>query len=182
VLALLFAALLVIALAQSAIQQGQPLPTPVVSLRPVFDTFAIDDIFAIRLRDLETQQTYTIARGETAWVFPDAEQTDTAESGTPAPADQNTAHTIARTIMLMPYEATQPLLSQAALAEFGLDAPRLSIEIVLASGETHGVLVGSLNTAATAYYALIDDREPIYQLTRPAIDYLMVIVQNRSIA
>jgi hypothetical protein len=131
-----------------------------------------DDVQAVRLRAPSTNQTLTITRAaDGTWITPDHEGV----------LNQNAAVVIARTFALLPYDRTVPQLGD--LSDYGFQSEgTLSLEAVMISGETHGVLVGARAPSDSVYYALVDDRPEIYLIHRAAIDFLISQLRTPPVA
>jgi hypothetical protein len=170
VLALVFAVLLIITVIQTA-ESTKPQPLP---FQRVYPEIIDDNIQAVRLRDPNTDATFTISRAaDGTWIAPNQTRT----------LNQNTAVLIARTVALLPYDRTLLLPQASDLSDYGFNPNgMLAVEAVLMSGETHGVLVGTLAPSAAVYYALVDDRPEIYLLHRAAIDFLITQLRTPPVA
>jgi cytoskeletal protein RodZ len=160
-LALVFVVLLTITIIQ-VVQTNTPQEIP---FERVFNDLAESDIQAVRLRDPNSDNTFTISRSaDDTWSSPDHE----------GELDQEVATLIARTISTLPYDRALPLTQDTDLSEYGFsDVGVFAIDVVLVDGETHGLLVGSLAPSSTTYYVLADSREEIYPVYRGAIDFLV---------
>lgn len=167
-----FIALAVLALVQR--QQTPPLETMLLDqmpdLRRVYPDLAVLDIQAIRLRDPNSDREFTLSRAANGtWVVPDSDVSIAA----------NAASNIARTVVLLHYERTQPLEADTNLAEYGFRPNgRLFIEVLLRNDEGHIVAIGDLSGSRRVYYALVDDRPEIYLLERSPVDFLITQLTN----
>lgn len=174
-LVILFAVLLAAALLQgSPTSQVQMPPTATITTTPdplssgtllrIFPDLAVLDIQGIRLQDPNTEQSLTLARdAEGNWTAPDQQ----------GQLDTDAASAIARTIVLLPYGRSINITAQTRLEDYGF-APngKLFISIITRSGENHVVAVGDLAQDVPVYFALVDERDEIFQVERGAVDYL----------
>ena len=165
-----FALLLAVALYQNS-QQASESSLP---FERVYPDLTEADLQAVRLRNPESNETFTINRsGGGTWTSPDHE----------GALDQSVAASIARTIVLLPYDRTLPVVGDEALSDYGFEADgRLSIEILRVDGGTHAVLVGSRAPSDVLYYGLVDDRAEIYLLHRGAVDFLSAQLRTPPVA
>jgi hypothetical protein len=126
----------------------------------------LENISAIRLRDPDTKQTFTLKRDSSGnWTAPD----------NPGTLDQTAATNIAKTVVLLPYESTIEVKPDTSLADFGFEPDGIfAVEVVLRTNLTHAILIGNLNASGVSYYGLVDDKKVIYIMERRAIDYLLV--------
>jgi hypothetical protein len=132
----------------------------------VFTEFSENEIQAIRLQEPATERALTIAWDHAAnqWIAP----------GTDGVLDQNTATLIARTMVLLPYDRALDIATGADISAYGFESnPTLLIQIVLVSGEQHGVIVGGISPTASNFYGLVDERPQIFLLQSPAIEFLL---------
>ena len=167
-LAAVFAVLLVVNIIQSG-ESSKPRRLPFERVYPTMDD---DDVQAVRLRAPSTNTTFTITRApDGRWLTPDHEGT----------LDQNAAVVIARTIALLPYDRTVPQMGD--LSDYGFESEgTMTLEAIMTSGETHGVLVGARAPSDSVYYALVDDRPEIYLIHRAAIDFLISQLRTPPVA
>ncbi len=166
ILLLIFAALLIAGLVITTRSANQPPPT--YPFLRVFPELNESDIVAVRLRDPNTDQAFTMTRTENgAWVTPEG-----------VPINEN-GRLIARTLALLPYDRILTVLPNADMAEYGF-APEgtLRTEIILADGSIHGIAVGGITTTNLYYYALVDDQPEVYVILRPAVEYLITQLRN----
>jgi hypothetical protein len=168
VLAAVFAVLLVITIIQTA-ESAKPQRLPFERVYPSMDD---DDVQAVRLRAPDTDITFTISRApDGTWMTPDHQGS----------LDQVVAANIARTIALLPYDRTVPQLGD--LSDYGFESEgRMALEVVMRTGETHGVLIGARAPSGSVYYALVDERPEIYLLYRNAIDFLITQLRTPPVA
>lgn len=171
VLAIIFIALVAITFLQSA----QPEPEAALPFERVYDDITEQDIRAVRLRDPNTNSTFTISRNvDGTWSSPDL-------AGT---LDQQTATLVARTIATLPYDSVLSITQDMNIIDYGF-APSgtLAIDIVLINNqEARGVIVGGLAPTNGIYYALVDDRQEIYFIYRGAIDFLIGVLRTPPVA
>jgi hypothetical protein len=121
------------------------------------------DIQAIRLRDPNTNQEFTISRDQQGnWTAPNH----------PGRLDTQAASNIAKTIVLMPFRSVVPLPEKPDLKQYGFSPGSFTIELVLRNRGVHAILFGSLSTSQDVYYTLVDDRPQVYLLERSPIEYL----------
>ena len=155
---------------------NRPEPTSTLLGNAIFRDFAPDDIQAIRLRSPESGETLILSRSTDAaqpWTAPET-------AGT---LDQNEANVIARTMVLLPYSSTVGITDETDLTQYGFTPEGiLSLEIVLTNGLTHGVAIGFRTPSENDYYALVDDRDELYFVVRPAVDYLISRLKSPPIA
>ncbi|MBZ0277337.1 MAG: DUF4340 domain-containing protein, partial [Anaerolineae bacterium] len=85
------------------------------------------------------------------------------------------ASSIIRTVILLPYQETLPLMDSTVLSDYGFGdgQQQFVIEILLKTGEGHIVVIGDLTSTRSAYYALVDNADKIYLLERGAVDFLI---------
>jgi hypothetical protein len=173
-LLLVLLAVFAVLLAVTVYQNRQQVSQSTLPFERVYPDLQEGDVQAIRLRNPESNETFTINRTlDGAWEAPDHQGT----------LDQTVAYTIAQTIVLLPYDRTLPPVADEELAEYGFTADgRLSVEILLADGGTHAVLVGSRAPSDLVYYGLVDDRAEIYLLYRGAIDFLSQQLRTPPVA
>lgn len=172
VLLMVFVALVALLMFQNDQRSYAPTPTSALAANPVFTDFTPDGIQAVRLRSPQDGVSFVISRatdGTGSWTAPESSGTlNTAE-----------AENIARTMVLLPYSSTLPLPQGTELAGFGFTPEGiLSIEILLADGNSHVVAVGYRTPTEENYYGVVDDRQELYLLSRPAIDYLIARLKS----
>jgi hypothetical protein len=150
-----------------------PIPTPVRTFNRLFPDLEVLDIISVRLLDPATNTTFTIQRGEDGmWQTVEQAGTLAEDAGT----------NIARTIALLPYERTLPLV-ESELADYGFEpTPSLLIQVVLITGEAHGIIVGGLAASGTGFYGIVDNREEMYLLVPEAVAYLITQLRSPPIA
>ncbi len=126
----------------------------------------VEDISAIRLRDPDSQKTFSLSRDSAGnWTAPD----------NPGTLDLTAAANIAKTVVLLPYESTIEVKPDTSLADFGFQPDGIfAIEVILRTNITHAIVIGNLNASGVSYYGLVDDKKVIYVMERRAIDYLLV--------
>lgn len=166
ILLLVFAVLLIAGLVITTQQANQPQPE--YPFLRVFPEVNESDIVAVRLRDPNTEQAFTMTRAEDGiWVTPEG-----------VPLNEN-GILIARTLALLPYDRILTILPNADITEYGF-APNgtLRVEIILTDGAVHGVAIGGLASTNLTYYALVDDQPEIYIILRPAVEYLIAQLRN----
>jgi len=167
-----FVVLAVIVALQNA-QQNAILATPIPLTNAVFQTFGTDDIQAVRLRSPESGESFSISRA--------ADGTWTSESS--GTLDQTEANNIARTMVAMMFSDSFTVPEGDNLMTYGFTPEGvLSVEIVLANGESHAVAVGYRTPTEENYYAVVDDRAGLYLIDRPAVDYLISRLKSPPIA
>jgi hypothetical protein len=169
VMVAVFAALLVLALAQT-LRIGTPQPSEESAVQSVFPQLVLNDITAIRLRQPSNDREFVMQRDDDgAW-----------SAVTPAGTlDPEVAETIAITPILIPYYSTVTVLPEADLTQYGFNPNGvLRMEILLVDGTAHGLAVGGLTPSRDTYYAFVDDRPELFVVERRAVDYLLTILQN----
>jgi hypothetical protein len=176
-LVLVFLAVFLLLAALLAYQESRPTqvdaPTPGERQAHVFPDLTLNSIQAIRLRSPETSESLILAREMgSAWTAPES-------SGT---LNSTEADNIAKTMVLLPYNDTLAVKSNADLSAYGFTPNGvLSIQILLFNGDSHAVEVGYRNPTEDSYYALVDERPDLYLVERAAIDYLISRVKNPPI-
>jgi hypothetical protein len=162
-----------------AYQMSRPMlpataPTPGVSGARVFPDLTLQGIQGIRLRSPETGATFALSRGaDGAWTAP----------GSVGMLDPRGADGIARTMVLLPYNATLTPPPDIDMATYGFTPEGvLSIEILLTDGGAHAVAVGYRTPTEDTYYALVDDRPDVYLLERAAVDFLILALREPPVA
>lgn len=180
----LFALLVVLTLLQGSPTAPPLLPTatptpditplPTGMLLRVFPDLTAIDIQAIRLQDLQSDLSFTIARGaDGVWTAP----------GREGVLDTSAASAIARTFVLLPYARSINITSETDLDLYGFaGTPRLLFQMVLADGTGHVVAVGSQTPDGAAYFALVDERDEVYMLERGPVDFLNGYIQSAPIS
>ncbi len=128
----------------------------------------VNDIQAIRLRDLQTNQVFIISRDSNEnWIAPESEGSLDAEA----------ASNIAKTMVLMPYERTIAVDNSTNLSQYGFSTGgTLAAEILLKNNSSHAIAVGGLTPTGLQYYTLIDELPRLFFIERGAIDYLLALV------
>ncbi len=184
VLLALFALLTLLTLLQSSPTAPPPLPTtaPTLDVTPmptgmllrVFPDLTALDIQAIRLQNLQSDLSFTIARGaDGVWTAPGRQGT----------LDTSAASAIARTFVFLPYARSINITSGTDLSLYGLaSTPRLLFQLVLTDGTGHVVAVGSQTPDGAAYFALVDERDEVYMLERGPVDFLNGYIQSAPIS
>lgn len=143
----------------------------------VFPDLDADFIQAIRLEDPNTGKTLTIARAtEGDWQFLDRDF---------AP-DQTVADQIALTLENLPYYDS--FLPEGDLTQYGFlpTGSLMFVQFVLFNGTEHFVIIGNpvseeADTApgqTNTFYTIVDERPEVYLVSRPAISFLIVQLQN----
>ena len=129
-------------------------------IQRVYNDISESDIQAFRIEDPLTQQQITMQRNPAGeWQIP----TDATLE-----IDQEVAEGIAKTISLMPYTDTIGGVEPDKYGEFGLNQrdALLFILFTTGDGEPHVVAIGNLTSTRDGYYALVDDRQDIYVISR----------------
>jgi hypothetical protein len=155
-----------------------PAPTatlPLLSgtLLRVFPDLAVLDIQAIRLENPVSDQMLTLARdGEGQWQAP----------GLDGELDAAQATSIARTFVLLPYARSINIVTGINLQDFGFsENPALLLQVLKRDGTSHVVAIGDLSTSGQAYYALVDQRDEIFQVERGPVDFLRTFIESPPI-
>ena len=164
------------AVALQSANQPQPTPLPLPTPSPeatipqgtllrIFPDLTVRDIQAIRLENPNTDQQLTLQRDSSGqWTAPDVE----------GELDTEAVTSIARTLVLLPYERSINIVSTTELADYGFGTRgQFLIQIVLANDEGHGIVIGSEVEGEPTYYALVDNRDEIFRIERGAIDFLI---------
>jgi hypothetical protein len=169
VLVVVFAVLLVAALAVTTRQANLPTTTPYPFTR-VFPDLPENDIAAVRISDLITGEQLTMTRADNGrWIT--AAGVDIHETGL----------LIARTISLLPFDGTITPENAGDSALYGFTPyGTLEVQALTFSSAAHIVVVGYLAPGERAYYGKIDEDDRIYILQRPAIDYLLQQLRNNA--
>ena len=138
-------------------------PTPI--FRRVFPDLAASDVTAIEFRIPTVDQTLIIARDNSGfWVSPSVR----------GALDQNEAATIAGTLALLPYRRSFSLDDDTNLEQYGIAPdPDLLVTFITSDGESHSVAFGDPSFETLTFYTLVDDRDEIFLVERPAADYLL---------
>lgn len=176
-LALVFVLLMgVFILQERALREDarRPQPTPTPILQRVFPDLAVIDIDAIRLLDPTNDNSFTIARGSNdEWVA----------VGMEGVLDQEAATLIARTMVLLPYRESFAIDDDTDLTQFGFRPTGDFILLVITSaGVEHSVAIGDPTMNSPNFYGAVDDRNEIYLIERPAIDFLVDHFLNPPVA
>lgn len=146
------------------------LPTATPQFTRVFPDLAVLDIQAIQVRDLRTDETFTIARtSDGTWTVPAINETLIQGAGT----------SIAQTIAFLPFTQEIPISDQLDPASYGFDPfGYVFIEILLLNGEEHVVAIGNPLQTAPEFYIRVDDRQIIYTAFRQPYDELASLLDN----
>ncbi len=155
-------------LQERALQEDMRRPTiePTAILTRIFPEMAVIDIDAIRLQDPINDAYLTIARdANDAWVFAD---------GREGQLDQQTATLIARTMVLLPYRESFTIDNNTDLEQYGFrPTGDFIILILMNDGTEHSVAIGDPTLSSPTFYGVVDDRDEVYLIERPAIDFLV---------
>ena len=152
----------------------EPTETPPSgSLLRVFPDMRVLDIQAIRIDDPINDRNFTLVRDEQGnWTAPDLD----------AELDDEQVRNIARTIVLLPYARSINIVPETDFEDYGLtQTPRLLLQILNLDGASHVIAVGNLIDSERAYYALVNERDEIFQVERGAIDFLRNFVLSPPI-
>lgn len=170
-LAIIFAVLSALVALQSdsatiSTPSSTPTPQPQASgtLLRVFPDLAVLDMQGIRLEDIASGQNLTLIRDEQGnWHIPDSIGV----------LDENSASSIARTLAIFPYARSLNILSDTDFNDYGF-APtgQLLFQIIKSDSSSHIIAIGNLTEEEQTYYALVDDRDEIFQVERGPIDFL----------
>ncbi len=170
----LFVLLLAAAFLQGRNNNPQPTlvpPTAAETVTPtllpllqLFPDIVVLDIQAIRIEDPNTGDSITLIRDASDnWTAPDSE----------GQLDTNAASDIARTIVLLPYSRSINITSQTILSDYGFDPNgQLFISLVMKNGEGHILAIGALSETEPVYYALLDERDEIFEVERGPVDFM----------
>lgn len=133
-------------------------------LLPIFPDMMVLDIRAIRIEDPNSSDSITLTRDQSDnWTVADRE----------GQLDTNVASDIARTIILLPYSRSINITSQTILSNYGFDPNgQLFVSIVMKNGESHVLAIGALSQADPIYYALVDERDEIFEVERGPVEFL----------
>ena len=134
------------------------------TLLRIFPELAVLDIQAVRIENPTTDQSLTLVRdAEGNWTAPGLDGT----------LDESSASDIARTLVLLPYGRSLNIVADTELSEYGIAPnPAYLISAVLQNGDSHVIAVGKIADADPVYYALVDERDEIFEIERGAIDFL----------
>lgn len=182
ILGAVFVLLLAVLLLQNASAPPAPPPLPLATQEPtpaealllrVFPDLRVLDIHAIQLENPQTGEELTLQRDTSGqWTAPNLE----------GEVDTNTATNIARTIVLLPYSRSINILPDTDLNDYGFgQTGQFLIQVLLSSGEGHGVIIGALDENDPVYYALVDDRDEIFRIERGPIDFLSEMLKSDPI-
>jgi hypothetical protein len=138
-------------------------PTLLPLLR-IFPDMTVLDIQAIRIEDPNTSDSIILTRdASNNWIAPDHE----------GQLDTDDASDIARTIILIPYSRSINITSQTVLGDYGFEPNgQLFISLVMKNGEGHVLAVGALSETDPVYYALLDERDEIFEVERGPVEFL----------
>ncbi|MEP6987423.1 MAG: hypothetical protein ABI970_17595 [Chloroflexota bacterium] len=182
ILLIAFAALVVIALLQTRPSSApaseatiDPSIKPTIDATQIFSSYTmlgktlgmtLNDISAIRLRDPESNKIFAISRDNAGnWTAPESKGN----------LDLTAADNIAKTVALLPYEATIAVKPDTSLADFGFQPDGIfAIDVIMRTNITHAIVIGNLNPSGVSYYGLADDKKVIYVMERRAIDFLLI--------
>lgn len=152
-------------------QDAQATPEPPMSR--VFPDLAVLDIQAIQVRDVRTEETFTIARdADGLWTAPaiDGELIERAGTG------------IAQTIVLLPFTRSIEITDEIDLADFGFDPfGYLLIQVLLSNGEEHVISIGDPLQREPEFYILVDQIPVLYTAFRQPYDYLASLLDDPPI-
>ncbi len=138
------------------------------SLIRLFPDLAVLDMEALRLEDLVNNHELTLVRAsDGSWTAPNLE----------GELDVDAVSSIARTLALLPYGRSVNILTDTDFTDYGLaPRPRFLFQIIKTDDTSHVIAVGSLTEAGHAYYALVDERDEIFQVERGPIDFLTNLI------
>lgn len=173
VLLAVFIILAIAAFLQSRDANNVPItPTPDATEDPftsgtllrVFPDLTVLDIQAVRIDNPTADVSLMLVRDANGqWTAPEIDGT----------LDAGSASDIARTIILLPYGRSINIVPATNLNDYGLAPdPQYLISVVLQNGAGHIVAVGKIADAAPVYYAVVDERDEIFEIERGAIDFL----------
>ena len=166
--AIFFILLGVFFLQERALQEDMRSPTaqPTAILSRIFPEMAVINIDAIRLQDPINDEYMTIARdANDVWVFAD---------GRDEALDQEAATLIARTMVLLPYRDSFTIEDDDNLEQYGFrPTGDFIILILMNDGTEHSVAIGEPTLSSPTFYGVVDDRNEVYLIERPAIDFLV---------
>lgn len=130
----------------------------------VFPDMTVLDIQAIRIEDPNTSDSIILTRDASEnWTSP----------GLEGQMDTTAASDIARTVVLIPYSRSINITSQTVLADYGFNPNgQLFVSLVMKNGEGHVLAIGALSEKDPIYYALLDERDEIFEVERGAVDFL----------
>lgn len=173
------AALLIMQETEDTSPQSISLPTstPIPDAQLVFPEINASDIQAIRLEDPNTDYTLTIARADEGdWQFLDRDYEP----------DQTVGDQLALTLANLPYYDT--FASEGDLTQYGFlpTGSLMFIQFVLFNGTEHFLIIGNPVSEeadqdpgrTNTFYTIVDERPEIYLVSRPAVAFLIVQLQN----
>ena len=137
---------------------------PTGTLLRLFPDMAVLDIQAIQIEDRATGERFVMSRdADGTWISPTTEQ----------PLDPDTVSSIARTIVLLPYEQAVNITSQTDFTRYGFDAENnMVVGVIMADGQQHGIIFGDVTANEMSYYTLVDERDQIFRILRGPVDFL----------
>jgi hypothetical protein len=179
----LFVVLTLLVISQNTVQ-APPLPPVAPSEAPAsisedgsliraFPELTVLDIQAIRLQNIASGAQLTLSRDSQGnWTAPELE----------GDLDNEAVTNIARTLVLLPYGRSINIVEDTDLDNYGFEnSADLLFYILGVSGETHTIAVGDLTDSQAAYFALIDERDEIFQIERGAVDFLRNFIDTPPI-
>jgi hypothetical protein len=130
----------------------------------IFPEMTVLDIQAIRIEDPNSGEFITLTRDESDnWIAPDVA----------GELDADTASDIARTIVLLPYSRSINITSQTVLSDYGFDPNgQLFVSLVMKNGDGHVLAIGTLSETDPVYFALLDERDEIFEVERGPVEFL----------
>lgn len=170
ILIVIFIGLAVAVFLQNRSIENATTPTPTPRFTRVFPDLAVLDIQAIQIRDLRTEETFTISRtNEGIWSAPYINETLIEGAGTG----------IAQTVAFLPFTQEIPITDDLDPRDYGFDPfGYVFIEILLLNGEAHVVAIGNPLQTVGEFYLRVDDRPVIYTGIRQPYDDLAGLLDN----
>ena len=127
--------------------------TPMPTLQPPLLTFASADARAVRIESLgDERRTEFAYRDSGLWhiIYPVEEEADQGQ----------VVRLVEELADLRPRRALTG--TTAPLADYGLEPPAMRVEVELADGSWHAILLGARNADRSAYYARVDGQPTVY--------------------
>jgi hypothetical protein len=156
---------------QNAETDSPPQPTP--TFQRLFTDLAIDDLQAIELRMPTYEQPLIFVREpDGSWSAPDII----------GELDQEAVSNMAATLVILPYRRTFSIDADTDLGQYGISpTPDFIVQFITFNGEQHSIAFGDPSFESLTFYTLVDDRQQVYLVERPPVDYLVTNFINPPI-
>jgi hypothetical protein len=157
--------------------------TPPAEAAKLVTPYKADDVKQVVLTSPQGTATYTRDEASGKFVAPGPQPTPS-----PTPAPESTPGPVE----LSPATKLESLLNQlhdlridrvieeqpSASADYGLDAPQLTLQIVPKRGATAAIAIGKLNPNKTSYYLRREDRKDTVLVPRYTLDDLIKVAND----